>query len=143
MLKGNWRLAYEQCINEIRKQAVTIQRMEEITGTQAKTIKELQEITRQQQNAIKFIGEILKNPNLTGSSFTEYFSAKTAENQLLNVDRNKNIFKSCEEIKSHQSQLPSSGTYWIDPDGKGGDSPIEVVCNMTSGTLMNKDNFFV
>lgn len=128
---------YEYCINELRKQAITIHRLEEITDAQTNTIKELQEMVKQQQNAIRFIGGILKNPNLSGSSFNEYFAATTSDNQpVLNseTDRNKINFKSCEEIKTSQSPPPPSGNYWIDPDGRGGDASVEVLCNMTTGT---------
>ena len=44
------------------------------------------------------------------------------------------IHRSCEELRSADPGSGSGG-YWIDPDGvAGGDSPIFVQCNMTTGS---------
>lgn len=48
--------------------------------------------------------------------------------------------RTCLELRSTNPVL-SSGIHWIDPDGDGGDSPITVYCNMTTGvTLLNFKN---
>ncbi|XP_046654988.1 collagen alpha-1(III) chain-like [Daphnia pulicaria] len=43
--------------------------------------------------------------------------------------------RTCLELRSTNPVL-SSGIHWIDPDGDGGDSPITVYCNMTTGSTV-------
>ena len=44
------------------------------------------------------------------------------------------IPRTCREAFSGDQSVPS-GMYWIDPDGQGiGDDPINVYCNMATGT---------
>jgi hypothetical protein len=44
--------------------------------------------------------------------------------------------RTCREARAADPSL-SSGMYWIDPDGQGGgDGPIYVYCDMTSGKIM-------
>lgn len=43
--------------------------------------------------------------------------------------------RTCLELRSTNPVL-SSGIHWIDPDGDGGESPITVYCNMTTGLTL-------
>lgn len=44
------------------------------------------------------------------------------------------ILRTCREIRAADPSL-SSGMYWIDPDGQGvGDDPINVYCDMNTGS---------
>ena len=51
------------------------------------------------------------------------------------------IHRTCHEARAANPSLPS-GLYWIDPDGQGvGDDPINVFCDMTSGTAEHMYSF--
>ena len=57
------------------------------------------------------------------------------ENGVSNFNLRQNaVHRTCNEVRAFDISL-SSGMYWIDPDGKDfGDDPINVFCNMTTGT---------
>lgn len=50
-------------------------------------------------------------------------------------ERSPSLPRTCFDLRKSDPKLPS-GLYWIDPDGeKIGEPPIQVFCNMTSGTF--------
>ena len=68
--KKNLKLSYEDCLTELRKQAVSIQRLEDVSETQARARKGLQEVISRQATAIgkmEFIlsqaGQFLEKPS--------------------------------------------------------------------------------
>lgn len=66
-VKNNLKSAYEACLAELRKQAVSIRRLEDLSETQADAIKELQEVVSQQTTAIGKMEIILSQSNMTGN----------------------------------------------------------------------------
>lgn len=113
--------AFEHCIGELRKQAVSIQRLTEITESQTSKIEQLDEIVEEQQHVINH----MKDKMQQYSDRSDFSVSETSGKH----------FKTCDEIKTSHS--PASGIYSIDPDGHGGDAPIQVYCNMTTGKRLS------
>ncbi|KAI9550132.1 hypothetical protein GHT06_020089 [Daphnia sinensis] len=137
--------SYEKCMEELRQQAESIQRLQDLVETQAGTISHLQGTISQQQMKIEKIELTLQHATPANSfvekptSVTPGSAWGTSDISLHHAPGGDTILRSCDEIRSSRQSL-QSGIYRIDPDGLGGDGPIQVFCNMPNGaTLISHD----
>lgn len=137
---------YQKCLEELRQQAGAIQRLQDLVEIQAGTISHLQGTVNQQQRRIEKMELTLQHATPTNSFVEKPISVahgNVPETADISLDHDAaggdSILRSCGEIRSsHQS--PQSGSYWIDPDGHGGDGPVQVFCIMSNGaTLISHD----
>lgn len=127
-------------MGELRQQSLSIQRLQDLVETQGGMIKELEGITSQQQKEIEKLA-LITGSNLSKQSPPGHVSSSSPPRPSdvatgQSTPETNSILKSCDEIRSHQ-QSPGlsqiSGPRWIDPDGHGGDGPVQVFCDLSSG----------
>ncbi len=131
------KFAYEECVGELRQQAASIQRLEDLVETQGEKIKQLETVSSQQQRDIEKTALILRHSSMIPDSSPLRPSDFATEKDTPAQD--KTVFKSCDDIRSVRPSPVSSdsGSHWIDPDGLGGDNAVQVFCDMSNGTTSN------
>lgn len=140
-------------MGELKQQAASIQRLEELAETQGAKIKELDGVISRQQREIEKMALILGHSLPDGSSLDKSPSGHlepsnssplirpsdvATEQDTPSAAQDKTIFRSCDDIRSFRQSpdFSDSRTHWIDPDGHGGDNPFQVFCNMSNGTTL-------
>jgi len=88
-------------------------------------------------NTLQIEIDQLKKKNLQLEEQNQKVLAAAAEKPSINDDKNRDFLpRSCYEIKA-TNPTAQSGEYSIDPDGQiGGDSPIQVYCDMTTRNIL-------